>query len=109
MTHRSIGLLLIFALGLLVARLCAEAQPLGKPIPRIGELDVASRAVNPHRREALLQGLRDRGWVEGENVAIEYHSAEGNDALLPELAAELVCLQVHVIVARNAPATQAAM
>jgi putative tryptophan/tyrosine transport system substrate-binding protein len=109
MKHRSIGLPLIFALGLLVAPLCAQAQPLGKPIPRIGELDVTSRAVNAHRREALLQGLRDRGWVEGQTFAIEYRSTEGDDALLPSLAAELVRLQVDLIVARNAPATQAAM
>jgi putative tryptophan/tyrosine transport system substrate-binding protein len=109
MKHRSIGLPLIFALGLLVAPLCAQAQPLGKPIPRIGELDVTSRAVNAYRREALLQGLRDRGWVEGQTFAIEYRSTEGDDALLPSLAAELVRLQVDLIVARNAPATQAAM
>jgi ABC-type uncharacterized transport system substrate-binding protein len=92
-----------------VAASLAEAQSPGKQIPRIGELDVASPAVNAHRREALLQGLRERGWVEGQNVAIEYRSTEGKDELLPALAAELVRLQVDVLVARNAPAVQAAM
>jgi putative tryptophan/tyrosine transport system substrate-binding protein len=109
MTRRTIGFLVTLALALLVAPLFAAAQPPGKPIPRIGELDVTSRAVNAYRREALLQGLRDRGWVEGQTFAIEYRSTEGDDALLPSLAAELVRLQVDLIVARNAPATQAAM
>jgi putative ABC transport system substrate-binding protein len=105
----TVGIIITFALGILVAPLFADAQPPGKQIPRIGELDVASRSVNPHRREALLQGLREHGWVEGENFAIEYRTTEGNDELLPTLAAELVRLQVDVIVARNAPATHAAM
>jgi len=65
MTHRIIGLLVTLALTILAAAPLTEAQPPGKKIPRIGELDVASRSVNPHRREALLQGLRERGWVEG--------------------------------------------
>jgi putative tryptophan/tyrosine transport system substrate-binding protein len=101
--------IIILALSILVAPLSAAAQSPGRPIPRIGELDVTSRSVNAHRREALLQGLRERGWVEGQNFAIEYRSTEGKDALLPALAAELVRLEVDLIVARNAPATQAAM
>ena len=92
MTRRTIGLLVTLTLALLVTPLFTAAQPPGKPIPRIGELDVTPRSVNPHRREALLQGLRERGWVEGQTVAIEYRSTEGNDALLPALAAELVRL-----------------
>ena len=108
MTRCTLALCLLLVLGLLGAPL-TEAQSPGKKIPRIGELDVASRAVNQHRREALLQGLRERGWVEGQNFTIEYRSTEWNDALLPALAAESARLQVDVIVARNAPATQAAM
>jgi putative tryptophan/tyrosine transport system substrate-binding protein len=109
MMRRTIKLLVTLALSILVAPLFAAAQPPGKSIPRIGELDVTSRSVNVHRREALLQSLRERGWVEGQNFASEYRSTEGKDALLPELAAELVRLEVDLIVARNAPATQAAM
>jgi ABC-type uncharacterized transport system substrate-binding protein len=108
MTRCTLALCLLLVLGLLGAPL-TEAQSPGKKIPRIGELDVASRAVNQHRREALLQGLRERGWVEGQNFTIEYRSTEWNDALLPAHAAESARLQVDVIVARNAPATQAAM
>ena len=104
----TVGIIITLALSSLVAALFADAQPLGKKILRIGELDSGSPSVNPHRREALLQGLRERGWVEGQNLAIEYRSTEGKDELLPEVAAELVRLQVDVIVARNAPAVHAA-
>lgn len=105
----TVGIIITLALSILVVPLFAAAQPLGKTIPRIGELDVASRSVNASRREALLQGLRKRGWVEGRILAIEYRATEGKDAWLPKLAAELVRLEVDVIVARNAPATHAAM
>jgi putative ABC transport system substrate-binding protein len=105
----TVGIIITLTLSLLVAPRVAEAQPPGKQLPRIGELDVTPRSVNASRREALLQGLRDHGWVEGQNCTIEYRSTEGKDELLPTLAAELVRLQVDVIVARNAPATHAAM
>jgi hypothetical protein len=48
MTHRIIGLLVTLALTILAAAPLTEAQPLGNQVPRIGELDVVSRAVNPH-------------------------------------------------------------
>jgi putative tryptophan/tyrosine transport system substrate-binding protein len=105
----TVGIIITLTLSILVAPWVAEAQLPGKKLPRIGELDVTPRSVNASRREALLQGLREHGWIEGQNFAIEYRSTEGNDELLPTLAAELVRLQVDVIVARNAPATHAAM
>jgi putative ABC transport system substrate-binding protein len=105
----TVGIIITLALSILATAPLANAPLPGKQLPRIGELDVASRSVNAHRREALLEGLRERGWIEGQNFAIEYRSSEGKDELLPELAAELVRLQVDVIVARNAPATHAAM
>jgi putative tryptophan/tyrosine transport system substrate-binding protein len=89
----TVGIIITLALSILAAAPLADAQLPGKKIPRIGELDVAPRSVNTHRREALLQGLRERGWVEGQHFAIEYRSTEGKDALLPKLAAELVRLQ----------------
>jgi putative ABC transport system substrate-binding protein len=87
----------------------AAAQLPGQKVPRIGYLQDTSPAVDPHRHEAFLEGLRALGWVEGQNLVIEYRYAHGNDALLPALAAELVRLQVEVIVARIAPAVRAAM
>ncbi len=85
------------ASGLLAAPLAAEAQQAVK-IARIGYLAL-NRAAGPHRHEALLQGLRDLGYVEGRHVVIEYRDAEGKSERLAALAAELVALKVDVIVA----------
>ena len=89
----------------LVAPLVARAQQ--PAIPVIGFLN--SRAANddPHLLAAFRQGLRAVGYVEGQNVAIEYRFAEGQDNRLPELAADLVRRHVAVIAA-NGLAAQAA-
>ena len=87
---------------LLAAPLAAGAQQAAK-VPRIGLLDY-SPVWEPFR-----QGLRDLGYVEGQNIAIEYRSTEGRQELLREHAAELVRLKVDVIVAAGTPPTQAAM
>jgi putative tryptophan/tyrosine transport system substrate-binding protein len=84
------------ALGTLAAPLGATGQQVGK-IARIGYL-AANLAANPHLQEALLQGLRDLGYVEGRNLVIEYRGAEGKPERFPALAAELVALKVDVIV-----------
>ena len=81
---------------LLTALRAAEAQQATKTA-RIGYLAL-NRAAGPHRQEAFLQGLRDIGYAEGRNVAIEYRDAEGKPERLPALAAELVALKVDVIV-----------
>jgi putative tryptophan/tyrosine transport system substrate-binding protein len=73
-------------------------QPAGK-VYRIGWLASGSFAAAPHLVAAFQQGLRDFGWVEGQNVEIEYRFAEGSMERLPELAAELVRLKVDLIVA----------
>lgn len=77
--------------------LTAEAQQAGN-VRRVGFL-WDSPAVWPLALEAFRQGLRDLGWVEGQNLAIEYRWAEGQFDRLPELAQELVRLEVDVIVA----------
>jgi putative ABC transport system substrate-binding protein len=58
--------------------------------------------------EAFRQGLRDLGYVEGQNVAVEYRSAEGRNERLPELLSELLGLSVQVIVTAGEPAIRAA-
>jgi ABC-type uncharacterized transport system substrate-binding protein len=80
----------------------AEAQQPTK-IPRIGYLSGGSLSAN-----ALRQGLREFGYVEGKNIVIEYRSAEGKFDRLPALAAELVRLKVDVIVTGGGRATRAA-
>jgi putative ABC transport system substrate-binding protein len=92
------------ASGLLAAPLAAQAQPPPGKAARIGVLgDVAS-----FLDEAFRQGLRELGYVEGQNIAIEYRSPAGKYERLPGLAAELVRLKVDVIVAASPPATEAA-
>jgi putative ABC transport system substrate-binding protein len=81
----------------------AEAQQ-PKKIPRIGYLTVAG----PSPSRALLQGLRDLGYVEGQNIAIDYRSADGKRDRLSDLAGELVRLKVDIIVADgSAPSLEA--
>ena len=94
------------AVAVLAVPLAAEAQEAAK-IARIGYLGT-NRAANPHLHEALRQGLRDLGYVEGRNLMIEYRDAEGKVERLPALAAELVALKLDVIVAPGTPQALAA-
>jgi ABC-type uncharacterized transport system substrate-binding protein len=87
----------LLATFLLTTVLPAEAQQPGK-VPRMGYLSTGT-GRSSRNAEALRQGLRDLGYVEGRNIAIEYRSAEGNTARLPGLAAELVGLKVDIIFA----------
>ncbi len=109
MRPRTIGLIVILALNILLVPLAAEAQQAGKVFRiaifmTVPPTDPAASAL----QEALLQGLRDLGYVEGKNIVIEWRWAEGKYERLPQLAAELVHLKVDVIVATTVPATQVA-
>ena len=84
-------------LGLLAAPLAAEAQQVGK-VPRIGFLSLTSPSDRPPLLDAFRQGLRELGWVEGQNVVIDYRYAEDRVERLPGLAAELVRLKADLIV-----------
>ena len=101
---RAIALL---ALSLLTAPLADAAQPPAK-VPRVGFLGGAPATAIAHALESFRQGLRELGWFEGKNIAIEYRHAEGRLERLPDLAAELVRLRVDVIVTAGTPAIQAA-
>src|SRR6266446_5467880 len=101
---RLIRLAVILAFSLILAPLGVEAQQAAN-IARIGML---ADATSPHLREAFRQGLRDLGYVEGRNLVIEYRDAEGKPERLPALAAELVALQVDLIVAAYTPGAMAA-
>jgi putative tryptophan/tyrosine transport system substrate-binding protein len=91
--------------GVVAAPLAAEAQPVGK-VSRIGYLHIAPRAA-PFG-QAFEQRLRELGYIEGQNVAIEFRTAEGRIERLPGLATELVALKVDVIVTATEPAARAA-
>src|SRR5215831_4587037 len=99
-----------FALSVLLFALCTsgEAQPQGRTALRIGFLSTAALSSLSPRLEAFQQGLRELGYVEGKNIAIEYRSAEGNINRLPELATDLVRLRVDCIVTAGENPTRAA-
>jgi ABC-type uncharacterized transport system substrate-binding protein len=83
-----------------------RAQTAGK-LPIIGMLGSSPAAYSPWLA-ALLQRLREFGWIENRNMAIEYRWTEGNNERYPQIAAELVRLKVDVIVALGSPAIVAA-
>ncbi len=83
------------AVGVLATPVAAQA-PTGKTA-RIGILTLRPPGVSNPNTEALMQGLRERGYVEGRNLVIEYPDALGREDRLPELAADLVRKQVDVI------------
>jgi putative ABC transport system substrate-binding protein len=91
----------------LVTPLVVVAQT-PRSIYRIGVLEVVQVAANAANLGAFRQGLRELGYVEGQNVVIEYRSADGRAERFPDLANELVRLQVDVIVTRGTPAVMAA-
>jgi putative ABC transport system substrate-binding protein len=93
--------------GLLAAPLAAQAQQAGK-VHRIGYLGATTAFAHARYVEALRLGLRDLGYVEGKNLAIEYRWAEDKYDRLPDLAAELVRMTVDLIVTHATPGTLAA-
>jgi putative ABC transport system substrate-binding protein len=90
--------------------LCTSAegqQP--KKIPRIGYVSVSGDAKNPGRFvEAFRQGLRDIGYIEGKNIAVEYRYPGSQPELVPGFVAELVQLKVDILVSSSTGALKAA-
>jgi ABC-type uncharacterized transport system substrate-binding protein len=105
---RLIGLAVILAVGLALAPLSAEAQA-GK-VYRIGWLAITPPTSPPFQRisEAFLQGLRDHGFVEGQNVIIERRYSEGREDRHTAFVAEFVQMKVDLIVASSSAAAHAA-
>ena len=97
------------ALSTMLFALCSSAQAAqtGK-VPRIGILPPGPIAERAHLWEAFRQGLRELGYVEGQNITLVFPSTEVKPERLPHHAAELVSLKVDVIVAATTPAAQAA-
>jgi ABC-type uncharacterized transport system substrate-binding protein len=98
---------ILFVVVLLAIAVIAEAQQPNK-IQRIGVLAPSSAYFLSSQLEAFRQALRELGYVEGQNIAIEYRYAEGKLDRLPALAGELVRLKVDIIVAASTPAALAA-
>jgi ABC-type uncharacterized transport system substrate-binding protein len=85
----------------------AQAQP-AKKIPLVGYLTNDSLSTDLPRRNAFRQGLRELGYIEGQNIGIEYRSGEGRSDQLPALMAELLRLKIDVILAFTTPGVQVA-
>jgi putative tryptophan/tyrosine transport system substrate-binding protein len=95
----SLGVLVFVLCSLLLAPcFSAHAQQLNK-VPRLGYLSSRDAASESARAEAIRLALRERGYIEGQNIAIEYRYVEGKRDRAPDLAAALVHLKVDIIVA----------
>jgi putative ABC transport system substrate-binding protein len=101
-------LLTAFSAGAIAAPFANLARAQGK-MARIGFFYLGSRqsALETGRYNAFVQGMRDLGYVEGKNLAIESRYADGNSDRLPALAAELIKANIDVIVATGAPTYRA--
>ena len=91
--------MILLALCFLLLAPCSAVEPQQpKKVPRIGYLSPSDPASESTRSEAIRLALRELGYIEGQNIAIEYRYAEGKLDRFPELAAELVRLKVDIIV-----------
>jgi putative tryptophan/tyrosine transport system substrate-binding protein len=106
MPHTTVGLLVTLILSLFMAPLTAKAQTPAH-IPRIGI--IGGEPEDSPAWEAFREGLRDLGYVEGQNIAIAWRFTEGKLDRVAEAAAELVRLKMDIILTSGTPATRAAM
>src|SRR5262249_33731998 len=93
--------------GSILAGPRAAETPQAEKVPRIGFLSLTSPSDRPPLLDAFRQRLRQLGWIEGQNIVIDYRYAEDRVDRLPDLAGELVRLKVDLIVA--SAGTQVAM
>jgi ABC-type uncharacterized transport system substrate-binding protein len=103
---RVIGLAVVLTLNLTLAPLGAEAQQAEKTA-RIGYLSSGTATANAGLRKAFTDGLRDHGWIEGKNIAVEYRWEDAGKPTLDARAAELARLPLDAIFAVNTPASLA--
>src|SRR5258705_5942258 len=96
-----------FCALLLAARTRVQAQQ-PKKIPRVGYLAAISASADAPRLEAFRQGLRELGYIEGQNILIEYRHESSDFERLPGLAAELINRDIDVLVAVTTNAALAA-
>jgi putative ABC transport system substrate-binding protein len=107
MTRAGVPSILVAAVLLAVAVIAEGQQP--KKVPLIGYFSATDAARESARAETIRLALRDRGYIEGQNIAFEYRYAEGKIERFPELATDLVRLKVDIIVVTGgSPQTLAA-
>jgi len=101
MWYSAVGSIVTLLVSLLAVPLAAVAQPLGK-VYRIGFLSTVPPPAPVW--DALLDGLRERGYSEGRNLVFEHRLSEGKAERFPEFAAEMVQLRVDCIIVTTTPA-----
>src|SRR3990172_134117 len=106
--NRRDTILALLALAAAGEPLAAEAQQAKGKTAHIGILVGGSIAQRGHLEQALLEGLRDRGFVEGRNLVIERRYADGRNERVPELARELAIMKLDAVVTTCTPSTRAA-
>ena len=97
----------LFTISVVITPFASQAQP-GGHVPRIGYLGTSSAALERDLLTAFREGLGEHGYVEGENIVIEYRWAEGNYQRFPALVADLVKLKVDLILTAGTPGALAA-
>src|SRR5215468_11444435 len=97
----------VFTISVLITPSASQAQHTGH-VPRVGYLGTSSASLEPELVKAFQEGLRERGYVEGQNIVIEYRWAEGNYQRFPDLVADLVKLKVDLILTAGTPGALAA-
>src|SRR5713226_9336809 len=107
MIDKALTLIVAFTLSVLLTPPATEAQQRAH-LPRVGYLGTSSASLEPELVKAFREGLRDLGYVEGQNILIEYRWAEGNYQRFPDLVAELVRLKVDLILTAGTPGALAA-
>src|SRR5262245_33571718 len=108
MKKAGLSSILVGAVMLAVAVIGEAQQP--KKVPRIGYLAASDQTTESTRSEPFRLALRELGYIEGQNIAIEYRYAEGKNDRLPGLAAEMVRLKVDLILVTGSdPLIRAAM
>ena len=107
MRRRPLELIFMLALSLFIVPFISQAQQPAK-VPRIGILMSATPALSQHFLAAFRHGLREQGWVEGQNILLEPRWAEGRVERFSDLTAELVQLKVDLLFTPSTQATYAA-
>jgi len=107
MIDKALTLIVAFALSVLLTPPATEAQQKAH-LPRVGYLGTSSASLEAELVKAFREGLRDLGYVEGQNILIEYRWAEGNYQRFPDLVADLVNLKVDLILTAGTPGALAA-
>ena len=106
--NRRDTLVALLALGATAGPLAARAQQSRDKTARIGILVGGGMAQRGHLEQALLDGLRDQGYVEGRNLVVERRYADGRRERVPEFARELAEMKLDALVTTCTPSTQAA-